>query len=193
MLKTLSKRLGALKKVSKNTSFKTRKMVANGIILSKILYLIPLWSGCENYLLNSLQIVQNKAARLVTKCGKRTPIKSLLSQCGWLSVAQLSVYHSLLLVYKVLSTKSPMYLYTKLQGVQEAKHYETRFVLNRKRNLSIVLDEESQAESNIAKKSFKYRATSQWNFLPVDIREEQTLKKFKVKLRLWVLHNIPIK
>ena len=193
MLKTLSKRLGALKKVSKNTSFKTRKMVANGIILSKILYLIPLWSGCENYLLNSLQIVQNKAARLVTKCGKRTPIKSLLSQCGWLSVAQLSVYHSLLLVYKVLSTKSPMYLYTKLQGVQEAKHYETRFVLNRKRNLSIVLDEESQAECNIAKKSFKYRATSQWNALPVDIREEQTLKKFKVKLRLWVQHNIPIK
>ena len=86
-----------------------------------------------------------------------------------------------------------MYLYTKLQGVQEAKHYETRFVLNRKRNLSIVLDEESQAECNIVKKSFKYRATSQWNALPVDIREEQTLKKFKVKLRLWVLHNIPIK
>ena len=86
-----------------------------------------------------------------------------------MQVAELSLNHSLLLVYKVLSTKSPMYLYTKLQGVQEAKHYEKRFVLNRKRNLSFVLD--------IAKKSFKDRATS----LPVNIREEQTLKKFKVK------------
>ena len=168
-------------------------MVANGIILSKILYLIPLWSGCENYLLNSLQIVQNKAARLVTKCGKRTPIKSLLSQCGWLSVAQLSVYHSLLLVYKILSSKSPMYLYTKLQGAQEARHYETRFVWNRRRNLSIVLDDESQAGCKIAKKSFKYRATDQWNKLPLSIREEQNLLKFKTKLRLWVLKNIPIK
>jgi hypothetical protein len=176
MLRTLNKRLNGLKKVSKNT----RKMVANGIILSKILYLIPLWSGCESYLLNSLQIIQNKAARVVTKCGKRTPIKSLLSQYGWLSVAQLSVYHSLLLMYKILSTKSPLYLHTKLTGVQEAKHYETRFVLNRKRNQSFILDKESQAGCDIAKKSFKYRATSQWNTLPVNIREEQTLKKFKI-------------
>ena len=90
------------------------------------------------------------------------------------------MYHSLLLVYKVLSTKSPMYLYTKLQGVQEARHYETRLVLNRKRNLSIILDEESQAGCDIAKKSFKYRATSQWNALPVNIREKQTLKKLKL-------------
>jgi hypothetical protein len=74
MLKTLNKRLGALKKVAKSASFKSRKMIANGIIMSKLIYLIPLWSGCETYLLNSLQVVQNKAARVVTRCGKRTPI-----------------------------------------------------------------------------------------------------------------------
>ena len=122
MIKILNKRLNALKKVSKIASFKSRKMIANGIIISRLIFLIPWWSGCEGYLLKSLQIIQNKAARMVTKCGKRTPIKSLLNQCGWMSVAQLSVYHSLVLVYKILSTGSPRYLYSKLSGVQCSTH-----------------------------------------------------------------------
>ena len=100
------------------------------------------------------------------------------------------MYHSLLLVYKFLSTKSPMYLYTKLQGVQEARHYETRFVLNRKQNLSIVLDEVSQAGCDIEKKSFKYQATSQWNTLPVYSSEVQNqalgAKEYPYQvIRLW--------
>ena len=43
MFKILNKRVGALKKVSKTASFKTRKMIANGVILSRLIYLIPLW------------------------------------------------------------------------------------------------------------------------------------------------------
>ena len=193
MLKTLNKRLGALKKVSKTASFKSRKMIANGIIISRMIYLIPLWSGCESYLLNSLQIVQNKAARVVTKSGIRTPIKTLLKQCGWLSVAQLSVYHSLVLFYKVLQTKSPQYLYSKLSGVQDDFYYRTRLVDNLKENQTIKLGSESQAEGDLAKRSFKYRATSQWNILPVKVRQAETLKEFKTKLRNWVAENVPIK
>ena len=159
MFKILNKRVGALKKVSKTASFKTRKMIANGVILSRLIYLIPLWSGCESYLLNSLQIIQNKAARVVTKCGKRTSIKSLLAQCGWMSVAQLSMYHSLVLVYKILATKSPAYLYSKLSVIPGISHYETRFAQSQKTNKNINLGSDSQAEGDLATRSFKYRAT----------------------------------
>ena len=55
-------------------------MIANGIFMSKLIYVIPLWAGCENYLINALQVVQNSAARAVTKCNWRTSIKSMLSQ-----------------------------------------------------------------------------------------------------------------
>ena len=54
MLKVINNRLNALKKVSHATSFKSRKMIANGVIISRLIYLIPLWSGCEKYLINSL-------------------------------------------------------------------------------------------------------------------------------------------
>ena len=55
------------------------------------------------YLTKSLQVVQNKAARVVTRCGKRTPIRTLLKECGWLSIAQ-------------LESQCPKYLYSKLSN-----------------------------------------------------------------------------
>ena len=78
MLKKLGTRLNALKQMSKVADFKTRKMLANGLFMSKLIYLIPLWGGCEKFLIKALQIVQNKAARTVTKLGMFTPIRTLL-------------------------------------------------------------------------------------------------------------------
>ena len=105
LVKGLTTRLGALKKVGRVASFKNRRMVAEGLIMSKLSYLIPLWAGCESYLLLALQRIQNKAARVVTRSSLSTA--GHLAQCGWLSVRQLAVYHTCVLVYKVLEHKSP--------------------------------------------------------------------------------------
>ena len=147
MLKILNNRLHALTKVGKSASFKSRKMIANGVIISMLIYLIPWRSGCKKYLLKSLQVIQNKAAQIFTKGRRRTPIKTLLSQCGWMSVAQLSVYHTLFLVYKILATQSPHYLYSKLAPVFEP-HYKMRSAANK---LKIKLGQESQAEASLAR------------------------------------------
>ena len=93
LMKCLTKRLYGLYQICKVANFKTRKMVAEGIFMSKLIYLMPLWGGCELYLIRSLQVIQNKAARAVTKSGWYTSTKDLLQQCGWLSVNQLIAYH----------------------------------------------------------------------------------------------------
>ena len=77
MVKSLNKRLGALKKVQKMASFKSRKLIAEGIFMSKLIYLMPLWAGCEDYLIKVLQVIQNKAARSVAKLGIYTPTRVL--------------------------------------------------------------------------------------------------------------------
>ena len=46
-MKQLNMRLSALKKISTYSSFKNRLMVGNGIFSSKLIYMIPLWGGCE--------------------------------------------------------------------------------------------------------------------------------------------------
>ena len=86
VFKTLTSRVNALSKISKFSDFKTRKMVANGIVMSKLIYLIQWWGGCSDFLIEFLQILQNREARLVTNCGRFTPTATRLHQCGWLSV-----------------------------------------------------------------------------------------------------------
>ena len=53
------------------------------------------WLDCEDYLVNGLQVCQNKAARLVTKLDRYTPTKDLMKQCGLMPVKHLLIYHSL--------------------------------------------------------------------------------------------------
>ena len=101
LYRLLINRINALRKVSSISSFKTRKMLADGLVMSLLINLITVWGGCTGYLLTMIQTLQNRAARIVTKSGWRTPVKEMLLQCGWLSVKQLVEYHSLLLVFKI--------------------------------------------------------------------------------------------
>ena len=98
--KILTSRINALSKVSAYSSFKTRKMIANGVVLSHLTYLVQLYGGCNEQLILSLQILQNKAARLVTQLDGYTPIATLLLQFGWQSLRKMVAYHSLNLLHK---------------------------------------------------------------------------------------------
>ena len=76
-------------------------MIADCIFINKLSYLISVWGGCEGYLARSLQIIQNKVARLVTNKPWSTPVKNLLAECGWLSVRQLAMYHTVLKLHQL--------------------------------------------------------------------------------------------
>ena len=106
----LTSRINALRKISHSASFETRKMIANGIVMSRIIYVMQVWGGTKDYLIKTLQILQNKAARFVTKLDIYTSQKKLLLQCGWLSVRQLVEYHSLVLIFKSNLEKKPVFL-----------------------------------------------------------------------------------
>ena len=88
------------------------KMIAEGVFMSKLSYLIALWGGCGKVLKQSLQKIQNKAAQAVTRSDWSVPSRENLKQCGWMSVSQLAFFHSVLLVYKTRQSKRPRYLYS---------------------------------------------------------------------------------
>ena len=181
LISLLTSRVNALSKLCQFTSFTTRKMVANGIIMSYLSYLIPLYGGCPDYLLNSLQVLQNRAARQVTKSSWYTPSRTMLQQIGWLSVRQMIAYHSLILVYKAKQDKKPTYIYDKIS---------TPFNVNTRLARSNGIKENWRMKSKIGKQSFIARATTEWNRLPPDIRTTSSLKIFKKKLRIYVRQNL---
>ena len=185
LLKQLTSRLNALRIISRVANFKIRIMIANGIFISKLIFQISLWGGTEDYLLQSLQVVQNKAARFVAQRGKYTPVAELLRNCGWLSVKQLVFYHSVVLIYKTILTTYPKYIHSKLS---------TQFPYNTRlgQTDSVRMGPEFKAKLELTEKTFMNRATVSYNLLPAELRKIPTLDGFKQKLKEWVLENVKI-
>lgn len=110
---SLSKRISALKQISRIANFKTRLSVCSLLVISKILYVLPLYGGAPQYMLTALQRKMNEAMRVVTRIrwevgGQRlTSTADLLRQCGYLSVRQMVFYHSVAAVRKVMVRGEP--------------------------------------------------------------------------------------
>ena len=194
LIKSLNRRAGAIKKISKNASFKTRKMIANGLYMSKRIYLMPVWIGSEDYLVNALQVNLNKVARLVTRLNIFTPTMVLMQQCGWMPVKHLMVYHSIVLLHKTLQTKSPSYLYQKVtSGTQQHN--------TRQAEESRVADEAAgvlqqpcvdNSELDLCRSSWAWSSVKWYKQLPSSLKAEQKLAKFKTALKSWVAENIDL-
>ena len=67
LLKGFTTRLSALKQMKEFAIFKQRLAFANNIFFSKVIFLIGVWGGAEDYLMESIQIIVNKAMRVVCR------------------------------------------------------------------------------------------------------------------------------
>ena len=180
LVKQLTGRINGLKRISRSAGFATRLMVANGAVLSKLVYLITVWGGAKQYLLKALQVQQLNAARAV--CGFHSwgwSKRRLLKRVGWLSVRQLIFFHTVLQAHKTLNTGVPRPLYAALS----ADHpYRTRIATRG----NIRLREEDSCTN-----TFKYRAMLFYNSVPGTIKTG-SLPTVKRKLKQWTLENEPI-
>ena len=146
--------------------------------------MIAVIGGTEDYLLNALQVMQNRAARLVCNRGKLYSSRKALKEVGWLSVRQLILYHSLLQAKKTLETKQPLYLYQKLVGKREE---EPRYQTRQQVGGSLRRD---HARLELTKKSWRWRVQKAWGELPPKIRGiNGNLMEFKSELKTWVSHK----
>ena len=158
-------------------------MIGSGLILASLSYIIQVYDGCSNYLLNLLQVQQNTAARHITKLPWMTPTATLLKQCNWLSVRQLIMYHSMILLHKVLVNRKPGYIFEKLEHVDKTTmNSDSHSLLDRRK-----------FKTTTANRSFIPRAISEWNKLPAEMRAIESQLIFKRELRKHVMNNIPVK
>ena len=124
LLKQLTSRINGLKRTCHNATFTTKLMVANGIVMSKLVYLITLWGGSQQYLLKAILVQQLTAARAV--CGFNSwgwPKKKLLDRVGWLSFRQLVFFHTVLQTHKTITTGVPRPLH---ESISTDHPYRTR-------------------------------------------------------------------
>lgn len=178
LMKQLTGRINGLRRVCGSASFGTKLMVANGIVMSKLMYLITLWGGAQEYLLSALQVQQLSAARAVCGFGSwGWTRKKLLDRVGWLSVRQLVFFHTVLQTQKIISSQTPKAIF---------RSFSTNYPYNTRSAANGMIRQEEMAKS-----SFKYRAMIAFNQVPAKVRtgSQATVKR---KLKQWIKTNIPI-
>ena len=169
------RKLGALYTLRKVLPQESRLQLATNLIISKLVYLVPLWGGATFNYLRKAQILMNRAARFVTCLPKKTRIRTLLEKCNWLDVIEMTTYHSLLQVWKIIRTGKPEYLRRRIT-VQPDNTIST-----------------TKPRLQFTATCFRWRTTDQWNSLPEDIRGLLNFKPFKQQLRKWILdQRLPI-
>ena len=155
-------------------------MAANAVFISVLTYLIPLWSNTEGYLIRALQVVQNKAARCVTRQSWYTSTRQILRQCGWLSIRQLGFYHSILTMHRILRNDKPVYLRSR---VAFDFPYQTRLATGGNIRCS---------RENVMEGSFTSKSIVNYNRIPDSLKTVTSLPTLKRKLKKWSTENIPI-
>ena len=171
MIPTIRRKLGGLKLLGKQIPKKGCLTLVNGLILSKITYLIQVWGGTHENNLRKVQTVLNSAARFVLNVGKKTKMITLMEGCKWLFVNELVKYHSLITLWKMIRMRKPKLLSEKITVVEE-DHIRI-----------------TPSRLQITSANFKGRTTNQWNNLPTEIRLIKTLPKFKKVLKKWIIEQ----
>ena len=110
LLSKLKTRLTALENLKTIIPFHLRKRITEGIFTSVLVYCLPLFGGCDKGEMEALQVMQNKAARLVTNSEQGASRKDMYKQIGWMTVSQLSFYHSALTTFRIRKSQEPEYL-----------------------------------------------------------------------------------
>ena len=172
-LEKLKTRLAGLKKIQNIAPFNVKKVVTQGIFNSVLAYCLPLYGGMEKGKLQALQLMQNKAARIVTSLPQWSSRESMFNKLEWLTVQQLTFYHTVVLVYKIRSKNQPEYL--------------AELLSKDSRNFRIMIP---RYDLQITNRAFTIRGAAAWNKIPRRIREQPKIGPFKKMLKNWVKLNI---
>ena len=187
LFKKLVPKMNALKMLSRNASFKTRLMVANATIMSTMSYMLPVWGGTEDYIIQAAQVIQNRAARTVTKLDWFTPQRILLQQTNWLSIRQLIHYHTLLQVWRTRAHGQPKYIVKKFN---RGANYRTRGVAAGTYTADGYL-QIPDTNTALAKKGMMVRCPTVWNTMPRSLRVfDGSQISFKKDIKKWIKETV---
>ncbi len=162
-------------RIRKYLSKPQTESVVHAFISSRLDYCNSLLSVLPDYVINNLQLVQNAAARVVVGLSKYDHITSTRIALHWLPVKERIEYKVLLLTYKCLSDKGPVYL--KEIFIRSSAEYSLRSM---SKDVFIV---PKTSKKCCGDRAFSVVAPRLWNKLPSGLKCAKDVDVFKSGLK----------
>ena len=154
----------------KYLTYDAAKIIIHAFVISKLDYCNSLLYGLPSNLIQKLQHIQNSAARLVNQCPRFCHITPVLRDFHWLPVPFRIEFKIMLITYKVLHDRTPIYIPELLQ-----LHTPSRNLRSSNRNFSV---KPYFILNSYGKRAFSVAASELWNNLPEDIKSANSIDLF---------------
>ena len=176
--KAASFALCKLGRVRQYLDAKTTKKLVQALVTCHLDYCNSLLFNMPDSQLNRLQVIQNSAARLITRTKKQSHITPVLKQLHWLPVQSHLMFKVLLLTFQCLHAMAPKYLRECL-----IRYVPSRNLRSTEKDL---LHCPSIQTKFYGERSFAHAAPSLWNIIPSYLKNSSTTSKFKSTLKTYL-------
>ena len=182
----IRRNLGVMKRLFNDIPLDSLVTLYRTLIEPYFRYCNTVWGNCEQGLLNKLQTLQNRAARIVTRTRySDADHETILKKLQWVNVRQSAAYETLVLMYKVDNNLVPETTTDMFQLTTKVHNYNNYNTLSTaERNHYVHNANLMKTREAIASAGFVA-----WNKLPNAIKEAQSLNVFKAKLKAYLLKN----
>ena len=139
------------------------------------------WGQCNQTLLDRLQSMQNRAARIITGISyEDADHPSILYPLGWLSIRHLIVLDLAVAMFKVARGIAPPPTQEMFHYISELHSYDTRSASSGNFQLKSV-------RPTVGKSAISYIGPKIWNDIENQIKQLKTTETFKRKIKKMLL------
>lgn len=181
MLKKIGKKTGFLNRIGNYISAYTRCIIYKSIIAPHFEYCATLLIDMGETQLNKLQVIQNRAMRVILQCNRYTKIEHMLQALQFMSIKQRLYYNVCIFIFKIIHNMAPKYLRDRLEVIHNEDGRRTR-------QEGIIAIKFVRTRS--AQKSVCYEGVKLYNALPAEIRNCERIEVFKRMLKKHVCKSM---
>lgn len=157
----------------------TLRLLCNSLVLSHFNYCDVVYGPCLDIVTSRrIQRIQNSCARLICNMKRREHISHKIKEINWLNMANRRLLHALVCFQRIVTTKSPPYLYNKIRFRTDIHNLNVR----RKSLITPPLH-----KTVLFERSFSYNICKLYNKIPADIKYITNINKFKYEMRQIIL------